>query len=114
MRLLSLFSALALLSGARLLASNEIPNEYRIGPFALGCQAYTFHRFTFFEAVEKTAAAGGRAVQRFLGQKLSTNSEAKVDHNAPDDVIEQIKAKLDKHHIRAVNYGVVGLPNNEQ
>jgi sugar phosphate isomerase/epimerase len=114
MKLLSLLCALAICSGARLLALNEIPNEYRIGPFALGCQAYTFHRFTFFEAVEKTAATGGRVIELFPGQKLSTNSEAKVDHNAPDEVLEQIKAKLEKHHIRAVNYGVVGLPNNEQ
>jgi len=114
MKSLSLFCALAICSGARLLALNEIPNEYRIGQFALGCQAYTFHRFTFFEAVEKTAQAGGRVIELFPGQKLSTNSEAKVDHNASDEVIEQIKAKLEKHKIRAVNYGVVGLPNNEQ
>jgi sugar phosphate isomerase/epimerase len=114
MKSLSLICALALISAARLLALNEIPNEYRIGPFALGCQAYTFHRFTFFEAVEKTAAAGGRIIELFPGQKLSPDSDAKVDHNAPDEVIEQIKAKLEKHKIRAVNYGVVGLPNNEQ
>src|SRR5438132_1511718 len=99
MKSLSLLLALAVLSSARLFALNEIPNEYRIGPFALGCQAYTFHRFTFFEAVEKTAAAGGRIIELFPGQKLSTNSEAKVDHNASDEVIEQIKAKLEKHHI---------------
>src|SRR5689334_19031315 len=101
MKSLSLLCALAICSGARLLALNEIPKEYRIGPFALGCQAYTFHRFTFFEAVEKTAATGGRVIELFPGQKLSTNSEAKVDHNASADVIEQIKAKLEKHHIRA-------------
>ncbi len=111
---LSLLGALAVLSGARLFALNEIPSDYRIGPFAIGCQAYTFHRFTFFEAVEKTAAAGGRIIELFPGQTLSTNSEAKVDHNASEEVIDQIKAKLQKHNIRAVNYGVVGLPNNEQ
>src|SRR6478736_6479604 len=97
MKSLSFFCALTIFSGAQLLALNEIPNEYRIGPFAIGCQAYTFHRFTFFEAVEKTAAAGGRIIELFPGQKLSTNSEAKVDHNASDEVIEQIKAKLSKH-----------------
>jgi len=114
MRLLSFFCGLAIFSAIRVFALSEIPDEYRIGPFAIGCQAYTFHRFTFFEAVEKTAAAGGRIIELFPGQKLSTNSEAKVDHNASDEVIEQIKAKLSKHNIRAVNYGVVGLPNNEQ
>jgi len=111
---MSFLCALAFLSGTRLFALNEIPAEYRIGPFAIGCQAYTFHRFTLFEAIEKTAATGGRLIELFPGQKLSTNSDVKVDHNASDDVINQIKAKLEKHKIRAVNYGVVGLPNNEQ
>jgi sugar phosphate isomerase/epimerase len=114
MKSLSFICAAVVLSATRLFALNEIPNDYRIGPFAIGCQAYTFHRFTFFEAVEKTAAAGGRIIELFPGQKLSTNSEAKVDHNASDEVITEIKAKLEKHQIRAVNYGVVGLPNNEQ
>src|SRR5690349_10718063 len=97
MKSLSLLCALAVFSGTRLLALNEIPDDARIGPFALGCQAYTFHRFTLFEAVEKTAAAGGKIIELFPGQKLSTNSEAKVDHNASDEVIQEIKAKLEKH-----------------
>src|SRR5690349_16831488 len=113
MKSLSFICALAIASIARLLALNEIPDEYRTGSFALGCQAYTFHRFTFFEAVEKTAAAGGRVIELFPGQKLSPESDAKVDHNASEEVIVQIKAKLEKHKILAVNYGVVGLPNNE-
>src|SRR5213076_2610737 len=97
MKSLSLLCALAICSGARLLALNEIPNEYRIGPFALGCQAYTFHQFTFFEAVEKTAAAGGRIIELVPAQKLNTKTNAKVDHNASDEVIAQIKEKLEKH-----------------
>jgi len=32
--------------------------EYRVGGFVLGCQAYMFHRFTAFEAIERTTAAG--------------------------------------------------------
>jgi sugar phosphate isomerase/epimerase len=114
MKLQSIFCAVALASATRLMALNEIPDEYRIGPFAIGCQAYTFHRFTLFEAIEKTAEAGGKIIELFPGQKLSTNSEAKVDHNASPEIIQQIKEKLGKHNIRAVNYGVVGLPNNEQ
>ncbi len=33
-----------------------IPDECKINGFAIGCQAYTFNRFTAFEAIEKTAA----------------------------------------------------------
>jgi sugar phosphate isomerase/epimerase len=113
MKSLSILCAVALFSGARLLALNEIPDEARTGPFALGCQAYTFHRFTLFEAIEKTAAAGGKVIEMFPGQKLRPDSDLKVDHNASAEVIDEIKAKLAKHKILAVNYGVVGLPNNE-
>jgi sugar phosphate isomerase/epimerase len=35
------------------------------------------------------------------------------DHNAPDDIIAELKARLQKDGIRAVNYGVVPIPNNE-
>src|SRR5262245_31541827 len=39
MKSLSFICALAIASAGQLLALNEIPNEYRTGPFALGCQA---------------------------------------------------------------------------
>ena len=43
--------------------AGPIPDEYRIGGFALGSQAYTFNRFTVFEAIEKTDQAGGRTIE---------------------------------------------------
>src|SRR6267378_2782911 len=95
-------------------SAEKIPDEYKIGSFALGCQAYTFNRFSLFEAIEKTAQAGGRVIEFFPGQKLSADqAEVKWDHNATDDVIEKVKAKLAQHHIKAVNYGVVGIPKDE-
>jgi sugar phosphate isomerase/epimerase len=106
------FGAVLFLS-ARVFGLNEIPDEYRTGPFALGCQAYTFNRFTAFEAIEKTAAAGGRVIEFYPGQKLKAESEVKLDHNASAEVIEELKGKLKQHKVLAVNYGVVGLPNNE-
>src|SRR6187397_1333131 len=61
--------------------------EYRVGGFVLGCQAYTFHRFTAFEAIEKTAAAGGKAIEFYPGQSLSPNhKKTKVDFNASDEL----------------------------
>jgi sugar phosphate isomerase/epimerase len=96
------------------MAEVEIPSEYRIGGFALGCQAYTFNRFTLFEAIEKTEASGGKCIELYPGQRLSLEDGAvKFDHNSPDDVVDRVKAKIKKHGLIAVNYGVVGLPNNE-
>jgi sugar phosphate isomerase/epimerase len=91
-----------------------IPDDSRIGGFAIGCQAYTFNRFSVFEAIEKTEAAGGKVIEFYPGQKLSQEEpNARWDHNASDEVIQKVKEKLAKHNIRPVNYGVVGIPKDE-
>lgn len=97
------------LTTAPLLAS-PIPEEVKTcGGFAVGCQAYTFNRFTAFEAVEKTAQAGGTVIEFYPGQKLSAEQpDLKLHHDCSDETIAAVKAHLAKHKIRAVNYGVVG------
>ncbi len=91
-----------------------IPQKYRVNGFAIGCQAYTFNRFTTFEAIEKTAQAGGKVIEFYPGQKLSREEPGVVwDHNASDEVIAKVKAKLAQHNVMAVNYGVVGIPKDE-
>ncbi len=94
-------------------AEVAIPDEFKTGGFALGCQAYSFHKYTAFEAIEKTAEAGGKVIEFFPGQLLSKDSELKVDHHGSEEMIEKLKSKLRQHHIFAANYGVVGLPNDE-
>ena len=96
------------------LGAAEIPDEYRVGGVAVGCQAYTFNRFSVFEASEKTAEAGGRIIEFYPGQKLTKEEpNVKWDHNSPDAVVQRVKDKLAKHKIKAVNYGVVGIPKDE-
>jgi sugar phosphate isomerase/epimerase len=96
------------LTGGSLLAT-AIPDSARTGGFAVGCQAWTFNRFTAMEAVEKTALAGGKVIEFYPGQKFSAQKgDLKWDHNATDDMVAAVKAQLAKHGVRAVNYGVVG------
>jgi sugar phosphate isomerase/epimerase len=86
-----------------------IPDDCKVGAFVVGCQAYTFNRFSAFEAIEKTAEAGGKTIEFYPGQKLSREKpDVKLDHNASPETITAIKDELKKHKIRAVNYGVVG------
>jgi sugar phosphate isomerase/epimerase len=88
--------------------------EYRVGGFILGCQAYTFHRFTAFEAIEKTAAAGGKAIEFYPGQSLSPDDrKSKVDASATDETIEKLQAKAKQYGLLIVNFGVVGIPRDE-
>ena len=95
-------------------AENAIPGDCKSGGFAIGCQAYTFNHFTVFEAIEKTAQAGGRVIEFYPGQKLS-KEEPNVtwDHNASADTIRKVQDKLAEQKVRAVNYGVVNIPKEE-
>src|SRR5262245_21142446 len=102
-------ASLALLAAGVLAQAAPIPDEYKTNGFAIGCQAYTFNRFTVFEAIEKTAEAGGKVIEFYPGQKLSKEEPTvKWDHNASEEVIAKVQAKLAQHKIKAVNYGVVG------
>jgi sugar phosphate isomerase/epimerase len=99
---------------ATIAVATPIPDSCRIGGFAVGCQAWTFKQFSVFEAIDKTAEAGGKVIEFYPGQKLSKEQpDIKFDHNVSDEIIAKVKAKLAEKGIRAVNYGVVGIPNDE-
>jgi sugar phosphate isomerase/epimerase len=90
-------------------SAGPIPSQYDTGGFALGCQAYTFKDGTAFEAIDQTAAAGGKVIEFFPNQKLSADRPgAKLSHNMSEADLEALKAKLAQAGIIAVNYGVVG------
>jgi sugar phosphate isomerase/epimerase len=112
---LTLFcSAIVLAAPTVMRADNPIPPACLTGGFAIGCQAYTFNHFTVFEAIEKTAQAGGKVIEFYPGQKLS-KEEAGVtwDHNASAETIQKVKEKLAACGVKAVNYGVVSVPKDE-
>ena len=91
------------------LRAEPIPAEFKQNGFAIGCQAYSFNRYSVMEAIEKTAEAGGKVIEFYPGQKLTKDDpKTKWDHNASDETIAKVQAKLKEHGIKAVNYGVVG------
>jgi sugar phosphate isomerase/epimerase len=109
----SLLAMFAVLSTTVAFAGGPIPAEYRIGGFAIGPQAYSFRFFTLFEAIEKTEQTGGKVIELGVGLKLSAESPVLFNHDAPADFIPLVQEKLKKHGIKAVNYGVVKIPNDE-
>jgi sugar phosphate isomerase/epimerase len=112
-RLLALAAGAVFLTVSSALAV-PIPEECQTGGFALGCQAWTFKNFTVFEAIDKTAAAGGKVIEFFKGQRLSpAQPNVEFGHDVTDDVIAQVQARLKEKGIRAVNYGVVEIPQDE-
>jgi sugar phosphate isomerase/epimerase len=80
----------------------------------LGMQAYTFNRFTFYEAVDKTRALGLRYIEAYPGQRLSKERpDVSFDHNMSSEARKEVKQKLLEAGVKLINYGVVGLSNNE-
>ncbi len=111
MKLLLTLAALAL----PVFAADPIPENLKQGGFAIGCQAWTFNKFTVFEAIEKTEQAGGKVIEFFPGQRLSKEEpNVKFDHNVSKEVLEKVQAKLKQHNITPMAYGVVPLSKNEE
>lgn len=111
-------SAVAIVVAAHALTAGafagNFPDELKTGGFAVGCQAYTFNRFSVFEAIEKTAQAGGKVIEFYPGQKLSVEEPGvKFGHEAGPEVWAKVKAKCQEHKIVPVAYGVVGLSKDE-
>jgi sugar phosphate isomerase/epimerase/type 1 glutamine amidotransferase len=80
----------------------------------LGTQAYTFRIFTFFEAIDKAKTLDLKFIEGYPGQMLSPDQkDVKWDFNSPPEAREKVKKKLHDSGIKLVNFGVVGIPNNE-
>jgi sugar phosphate isomerase/epimerase len=123
-------AALAALLTVTSAMAGSFPDDLKTGGFVVGCQAWTFNKFTVFEAIDKTAEAGGKVIEFFPGQKLSPeekdvqfshepikgetrNKGEKLDEAATKAVWDKVKAKLAEKHITPVAYGVVGIPKDE-
>ncbi len=105
-------SRVAKVMAAEKLASGA-PNAERLG-WRLGCQAYSFNRYTFYEAIEKTASLGLRYIEAYPGQRLSRQKQdvrTNPDMSAADN--KEMLKRLADAGVKLVNFGVVGLPNNK-
>ena len=108
-----LFPLLALALTASLLAT-PIPDSFRQNGWFIGSQAYTFNRFSAFEAIAKTKEAGGNLIELFPGQLLKPGSTEKVGHTMSAEAMAELKAECARQGIRPVNYGVVGANNAQE
>lgn len=95
-------------------AQSDFPPECCISEFALGPQAYSFNRFTFFEAIDKAKEMGCNVIEAYPGQKLSPEDPTQFNHDAPPSVWAKAKMKLERTGVRLAAYGVVGLGNDEE
>ena len=103
----SLLLSLAL-SAAAIGHAESLPDSAKVGEFFAGAQAWSFNHFTVLEAIDKDAAAGGKTIEFFPGQKFSPENQAKFDQNSTKEMRDAVKAKLKEKGITPVGFGVVG------
>jgi type 1 glutamine amidotransferase/sugar phosphate isomerase/epimerase len=79
----------------------------------LGIEAYTFHKFTLFEAIEKTAALGLPFMGGLSIQKVSAGIPKNFEPGLSDDELRQIRLKLDAAGVRLLTYYIQDIPGDE-
>jgi sugar phosphate isomerase/epimerase len=80
----------------------------------LASQAYTFRKITLLETLDTLSSLGVRYIEIYPGQQFSPETkDTKFDHNVSSELFDQFVAKCKATNITPVNYGVVGLPNDE-
>jgi sugar phosphate isomerase/epimerase len=98
--------ALSGIGGLSLLAAEpnvDAPNAKRLG-WRMGCETWTFHLFTLFEAVDKTASLGLRYIETG-GMNLSkAHPDVIFDENASAEVRRATKEKLGGVGIQLIGY----------
>jgi sugar phosphate isomerase/epimerase len=93
--------------------ANGAPHAEKLG-WRLGCQAYSFNRFTFFEALAKNQSLGLRYIEAYPGQSLSVEKkDVKVGEEMSAEARSDVKKQLADTGIKLVNYGVCGLSKDE-
>jgi hypothetical protein len=102
---------LAALRGTSLLAdqlADGAPHAEKLG-WRLGCHAYSFNRFTFYEAVDKNASLGLRVIEAYPGQTLSKEKpDVKVGPGMSAADRKAMQKKLADSDVKLACFGVTG------
>jgi sugar phosphate isomerase/epimerase len=79
----------------------------------LGVQAWSFNRFTLFEAIDKTRSLGLDYIQAYPGQKVSPDIPDGFGPDLSEQQRKAVKEKLAEAGIEAVAFGVTKIPGDE-
>ena len=79
----------------------------------LGVEAYTFHKYTLFEAIDKTAELGLPYMGGLSFQKVSKEIPKDFDPQLTDDELRQVRLKLDAAGVTMLTYYIHNIPGDE-
>lgn len=75
--------------------------------FAIAVQCWSFRKFTVWQAVEMSAAAGAAGLELFPGQRLGgPHGDLPCGPGMPDEVIGSLLEHCRAHQVAPVNFGV--------
>ena len=89
------------------------PHAEKLG-WRLGCQAYSFRLFTFYDAIEKTKSLGLRYIEMYPGQSLNEEKpDVKTGESMSPDARKETLDRLTDAGITLACFGVTGLSKDE-
>jgi type 1 glutamine amidotransferase/sugar phosphate isomerase/epimerase len=89
-----------------------IRTQEKLG-WRLGIEAYTFHKFTLFEAIEKTAQLGLPFMGGLSFQKVSQEIAKNFEPGLTEEELRQIRLKLEAAGVRLLTYYIHDIPADE-
>lgn len=100
-----------LLQGSSASYATSLPENLKQDGWWIGAQAWTFNRYTAFEAITRTKESGGNVIELFPGQVLQPGSKVKVHHKMAAADRELLLAECRRVGVQPVSYGVVAARN---
>lgn len=80
----------------------------------LGVEAYTFHKYTLFEAIDKTSQLGLPYMGGLSFQKVSSEVPKNFDPQLSDEELKPIRLKLDSAGVRLLTYYIHDIPGDPE
>ena len=82
--------------------ADGVPNAEKLG-LKVGIQYYTFHKYTFFEALEMTRALGLHYIEGCGGMKLSDKIKGGFGPGMSQEALDAMNEKLKENEIQIVS-----------
>jgi len=80
----------------------------------LGVTAYTFHKYSLFETIEKTEQLGLVYLGGLNFQKVSKDIDKKFDANLSDEELKAVRLMLDEAGVRMLTCFYARIPGDEE
>ncbi len=79
----------------------------------LATQAWTFRKFTAFEAIDKTANLGLKYIELYPGQIIKADSDTKISPDMSPEDLQLVIDKLNQAGLTVMSFGVTSLTEDE-